>query len=177
MQRSCADANSTYRQKCWTNSGGPLVNSVLWGRPVIWMRGTSNLFCFSPCYLDTVGAPDVWGGCGGVTVLPLTAPTCLHEKSPPLFVAKKRSPQKTLWLIYNRRFGGAKNWFRSLLWGWMGIWLHIGNTCKLGTNYSECILYYIFPPNNWLLHSYQNQHWRCLCVHISFMITSSGFLY
>ena len=31
MQRSCADVNSSYKQKCWTNSGGPLVNSLLWG--------------------------------------------------------------------------------------------------------------------------------------------------
>jgi hypothetical protein len=30
MQRSCADVNSTYKRKCWTNSGGPLVNSLLW---------------------------------------------------------------------------------------------------------------------------------------------------
>ncbi len=30
MQRSCADVNSTYKRKCWTNSGGPLVNLVLW---------------------------------------------------------------------------------------------------------------------------------------------------
>jgi hypothetical protein len=26
MQRSCADVNSLYKRKCWTNSGGPLVN-------------------------------------------------------------------------------------------------------------------------------------------------------
>ncbi len=25
MQRSCADVNSTYKRKFWTNSGGPLV--------------------------------------------------------------------------------------------------------------------------------------------------------
>ncbi len=31
MQRPCADVNSPYKRKCWTNSGGPLVNSVLWG--------------------------------------------------------------------------------------------------------------------------------------------------
>ncbi len=30
MQRSCADGNSPYKRKCWTNSGGPLVNSLLW---------------------------------------------------------------------------------------------------------------------------------------------------
>ncbi len=31
MQRSCADMNSPYKRKCWTNSGGPLVNSfTLW---------------------------------------------------------------------------------------------------------------------------------------------------
>jgi hypothetical protein len=29
-QRSCADVNSPYKRKCWTNSGGPLVNSLLW---------------------------------------------------------------------------------------------------------------------------------------------------
>ncbi len=29
MQRSCADVNSPYKRKCWTNSGGPLVNSLL----------------------------------------------------------------------------------------------------------------------------------------------------
>ncbi len=32
MQRSCADVNSPYKRKCWTNSGGPLVNSLLWGK-------------------------------------------------------------------------------------------------------------------------------------------------
>ncbi len=30
MQRSCADATSPFKGKCWTNSGGPLVNSLLW---------------------------------------------------------------------------------------------------------------------------------------------------
>jgi hypothetical protein len=34
MQRCCADVISPYKPKCWTNSGGPLVNSVLWGRGV-----------------------------------------------------------------------------------------------------------------------------------------------
>jgi hypothetical protein len=29
MQSSCADVNSPYKRKCWTNSGGPLVNSLL----------------------------------------------------------------------------------------------------------------------------------------------------
>jgi hypothetical protein len=28
MQRSCADVNSPYRRKCWTNSGGPLQYTV-----------------------------------------------------------------------------------------------------------------------------------------------------
>jgi hypothetical protein len=31
MQRSCADVNSPYQRNCWTNSGGPLINSKLWG--------------------------------------------------------------------------------------------------------------------------------------------------
>ncbi len=31
MQRSCSVVNSPYKRKCWTNSGGPLVNSLLWG--------------------------------------------------------------------------------------------------------------------------------------------------
>ncbi len=26
MQRPCADVNSPYKRKCWTNSGGPLIN-------------------------------------------------------------------------------------------------------------------------------------------------------
>ncbi len=30
MQRHCADVNSPYKRKCWTNSGGPLTNSLLW---------------------------------------------------------------------------------------------------------------------------------------------------
>ncbi len=30
MQRPCADVNSPCKRKCWTNSGGPLVNSLLW---------------------------------------------------------------------------------------------------------------------------------------------------
>jgi hypothetical protein len=30
MQRSCADVNFPYKWKCWTNSGGPLVNSLVW---------------------------------------------------------------------------------------------------------------------------------------------------
>ncbi len=30
MQRSCADVNSLCKRKCWTNSGGPLVNSLVW---------------------------------------------------------------------------------------------------------------------------------------------------
>ena len=34
MQRSCSDVNSPYKRKCWTNSGGPLVNSLLWGLSV-----------------------------------------------------------------------------------------------------------------------------------------------
>ncbi len=40
MQRSCADMNSPHKQKCWTNSGGPLINSqysevsplLFWGK-------------------------------------------------------------------------------------------------------------------------------------------------
>jgi hypothetical protein len=31
MQRSCADVSPPYKRKCWTNSGGPVVNSLLWG--------------------------------------------------------------------------------------------------------------------------------------------------
>ncbi len=31
MQRPCADVNSPYKRKCWINSGGPLVTSLLWG--------------------------------------------------------------------------------------------------------------------------------------------------
>jgi hypothetical protein len=31
MQCSCTDVNSPYKQKCWTNSGGLLGNSLLWG--------------------------------------------------------------------------------------------------------------------------------------------------
>ncbi len=31
MQSSCADVNSPYKRKCWINSGGSLVNSVLGG--------------------------------------------------------------------------------------------------------------------------------------------------
>ncbi len=31
MHCSCAEVNSLYKRKCWTNSGGPLVNSLLWG--------------------------------------------------------------------------------------------------------------------------------------------------
>ncbi len=34
MQRHCADVNSPYKRKCWTNSGGPLTNSLLWGTPL-----------------------------------------------------------------------------------------------------------------------------------------------
>ncbi len=30
MQRPCADVNSPYKRKCWTNSVGPLVYSLLW---------------------------------------------------------------------------------------------------------------------------------------------------
>ncbi len=30
LGRSCGDVNSPYKRKCWTNSGGPLVNSLLW---------------------------------------------------------------------------------------------------------------------------------------------------
>ncbi len=30
MQRSWADVSSPYKRKCWTNLGGPLVNSLLW---------------------------------------------------------------------------------------------------------------------------------------------------
>ncbi len=44
MQRSCADVNSPYQQKCWTNSGGPLVNSLLWGSIMI------NNYVFSLSY-------------------------------------------------------------------------------------------------------------------------------
>ncbi len=31
MQRHCADVSSPYKRKCWTNSGGPITNSLLWG--------------------------------------------------------------------------------------------------------------------------------------------------
>ncbi len=31
MQRHSADVNSPYKRKCWTNSGGPLVTSLLLG--------------------------------------------------------------------------------------------------------------------------------------------------
>jgi hypothetical protein len=37
MQRSCADVNSPYKRKCWTNSGGLLVNSLLWGSTGSWL--------------------------------------------------------------------------------------------------------------------------------------------
>jgi hypothetical protein len=43
MQRSCADVNYPYKRKCWTYSGGPLVNSVLWGRDQCEMRGVTKM--------------------------------------------------------------------------------------------------------------------------------------
>ncbi len=30
MHRSCADVNSPYKKKCWTNLRGPFINSLLW---------------------------------------------------------------------------------------------------------------------------------------------------
>ncbi len=49
MQRPCADVNSPYKWKCWTNSRGPLVNSSLWGLPVL-------RDAWTPCW---------WGRTGG----------------------------------------------------------------------------------------------------------------
>ncbi len=43
MQRSCADVNSPYKRKCWTNSGGPLVNSLLWGLHARWTAWVFSL--------------------------------------------------------------------------------------------------------------------------------------
>ncbi len=44
MQRHCADVNSPYIRKCWTNSGGPLTNSLLWGMN----PGLSHSRCSNP---------------------------------------------------------------------------------------------------------------------------------
>ncbi len=33
----CADVNSHYKRKCWNNSGGLLVNSLLWGSTGCWL--------------------------------------------------------------------------------------------------------------------------------------------
>ncbi len=53
MRRSCADVNSPYKRWCWTNSGDPVGNSLLWGlhaRLTVWVfslqKGT-NLETFS----------------------------------------------------------------------------------------------------------------------------------
>jgi len=56
MQRHCGDVNSPYKRKCWTNSGGPLTNSLLWGRKTLtytsrtirsshWGNSYNWLFC------------------------------------------------------------------------------------------------------------------------------------
>ncbi len=50
MQRSCADMNSPYKRKCWANSGGPLVNSLLWGDSTPPICKPFSLYgCISAC--------------------------------------------------------------------------------------------------------------------------------
>ncbi len=49
MQRHCADVSSPYKRKCWTNSGGPLTNSLLWDK---YQVPTQSFFIFirpAPC--------------------------------------------------------------------------------------------------------------------------------
>ncbi len=53
MQRSCADVNSSYKRKCWTNSGGPLVNSLLWD------PDPDSSKCLDPNLVNT--DPTHWG--------------------------------------------------------------------------------------------------------------------
>ncbi len=43
-----ADVNSPYKRKCWTNSGGPLVHSVFWGRNPS-AKPEIYLFLYPPC--------------------------------------------------------------------------------------------------------------------------------
>jgi hypothetical protein len=47
MQCSCADVNSPYKRKCWTNSGGPLINSLLWDPHPIRIHNTVQCTVYS----------------------------------------------------------------------------------------------------------------------------------
>jgi hypothetical protein len=42
MQLSYADVNSLFKKKCWTNSWGPLVNSLLWVGPLSTIKAFSE---------------------------------------------------------------------------------------------------------------------------------------
>ncbi len=54
MQCSCADVNSLYKRKCWTNSGGPLVNSLLWGSFILYTGYLGNGFAYLATTVLTV---------------------------------------------------------------------------------------------------------------------------
>ncbi len=66
MQRHCADVNSPYKRKCWTNSGGPLTNSLLWGVDMLSTSGSGTrfalvcLFKFAVFLFSFVWFPLVW---------------------------------------------------------------------------------------------------------------------
>ena len=57
--------NSPYKRKCWTNSGGPLVNSVLWDYIP---EGKRGVFYFFKRFLPAFAAPTAVGE-GGVSTL------------------------------------------------------------------------------------------------------------
>ncbi len=99
MQRTCADVKSPYKQKCWTNSGGPLVNSFLWyqdprivavsrivsfcsskkkcdllkiNSPIFLQAYNQQQSCFSQglvCYNQCCGSVTFWYGSGAGSVL------------------------------------------------------------------------------------------------------------
>jgi hypothetical protein len=88
-QRSWADVNSSYKRKCWTNSRGALVSSLLW---------ESYSLSFSPqiyiLFILSSSVFDGWETTGSVSSLQTTFLLCQRKNT-------CRIPSKILFFLQN----------------------------------------------------------------------------
>jgi hypothetical protein len=79
MQRHCADVNSPYKRKCWTNSRDPLTNSLLW--------------------VETEASWDLWStNEGGPSLIGSFCSSCIYERFLSCLAALV-SPVKNVFLL------------------------------------------------------------------------------
>jgi hypothetical protein len=129
MQRSCNDVNSPYKRKNWTNSGSPLVNSVLW---------LSSLLLSLLLLLATILAP---APCSDPLVLLLTT------SFPLLLPSFPTSP--LLLLIYSLRSQPYYPCYYSLLLSY-SFSLLLPCSCSLPSFLFSVLLLFLFffTPSN-----------------------------